>query len=170
MRWRRPSGWRRCWRCTRRRSPPCSGPARPGWPGSAWACCGQALADGARHVGATGRGWPPARSPATHGRWWAEFRTGLLTNLPNPKVALFFLAFLPQFVPAASPAKTLSFLLLGAWFVLQSLVFSLALVALAARLSRLRPSPLARRLLLGLGGGLFIALAARLLSARTALA
>jgi len=104
--------------------------------------------------------------PAVRRAWLADFRTGLLTNVLNPKVALFFLAFLPQFVPAASTAKTTSFLLLGLWFVLQSLVFSVALVALAVRLSKLRPSPTARRVLLGVCGGLFIALAARLLGAR----
>jgi len=110
----------------------------------------------------------PAKPPAgaAQRRWLADFRIGLLTNVLNPKVALFFLAFLPQFVPAASPAKTASFLLLGGWFVLQSLVFSLALVALAARLSRLQASPTARRVLLALGGGLFIALAVRIVGTR----
>ena len=106
--------------------------------------------------------------PALRRPWLADFRTGLLTNMLNPKVALFFLAFLPQFVPAASPAKTASFLLLGGWFVLQSLVFSLALVAVSVRLSKLRTSPTARRVLLALGGGLFIGLAARLMGARAA--
>ena len=99
---------------------------------------------------------------------WADFRSGLLTNVLNPKVALFFLAFLPQFVPVASPNKTLSFLLLGAWFVVQGFVFLLVLVALAARLSRLQTSGLARRWLGALGGGLFIALALRLLGERPA--
>lgn len=110
----------------------------------------------------------PAAAPegAAQRPWMADFRVGLLTNVLNPKVALFFLAFLPQFVPAASPAKTASFLLLGGWFVLQSLAFSLALVALAARLSRLQPSPTMARLLLALGGGLFIALAARIAGTR----
>jgi threonine/homoserine/homoserine lactone efflux protein len=97
---------------------------------------------------------------------WADFRTGLLTNVLNPKVALFFLAFLPQFVPAASPAPTLSFLLLGGWFVLQGSLFLLALVVLAARLSRLQASSGARRALGGLGGLLFLALALRLLRDR----
>ncbi len=98
--------------------------------------------------------------------WLANFRTGLLTNVLNPKVALFFLAFLPQFVPAGSPDKTLSFLLLGGWFVVQGLLFLLVLVALAARLSRLQTTDTARRVLNGLGGALFIALAVRILGNR----
>lgn len=93
--------------------------------------------------------------------WLQDFRTGLLTNVLNPKVALFFLAFLPQFVPAGSPSPTGSFLLLGAWFVLQGLLFSLGLVALASRLSRLQASERSRRVLNALGGGLFLALALR---------
>ena len=95
--------------------------------------------------------------------WVADFRAGLLTNVLNPKVALFFLAFLPQFVPATSPSPTGSFLLLGAWFVLQGGLFSLALVALAARLARLGGSPALQRTLNGVGGLLFIGLAVLLL-------
>lgn len=99
---------------------------------------------------------------------WADYRTGLLTNVLNPKVALFFLAFLPQFVPAGSPDKTVSFLLMGAWFVVQGTLFLLVLVGLAARLKQLGASGPVRRVLNGLGGLLFIALALRLLSARPA--
>ena len=106
---------------------------------------------------------PAAAAPRS---WWVDFRTGLLTNVLNPKVALFFLAFLPQFVPAGSPHKTLSFLLLGAWFVVQGFVFLLLLVLLAARLSRLQTSGAARRWLGALGGSLFLALALRLLGER----
>ena len=95
-----------------------------------------------------------------------DFRTGLLTNVLNPKVALFFLAFLPQFVPAASPSPTASFLLLGAWFVLQGTLFLLGLVAVAARLRRLQASARATRLLRLAGGGLFLGLALRLAGAR----
>ncbi len=115
------------------------------WPGDAPAVASQAMATRSR---------------------WADFRVGLLTNVLNPKVALFFLAFLPQFVPAASPAKTLSFLLLGAWFVVQGTLFLLALVLLAARLQRLQARPAARRLLGAVGGLLFIGLALRLLRER----
>ena len=102
----------------------------------------------------------PARTIA------ADFRVGLLTNVLNPKVAFFFLAFLPQFVPAGSAHKTLSFLLLGAWFVVQGFLFLMLLVALAARLSKLGASGRVRQLLNGLGGVLFIALALRLLRER----
>lgn len=94
---------------------------------------------------------------------WAEFRTGLLTNVLNPKVAFFFLAFLPQFVPAASPSKTASFLLLGGWFVVQGTLFLLGLVAVSARLGRLGAQPGLRRVVQAVGGLLFVALAMRLL-------
>ena len=110
---------------------------------------------------------PPADAAATAVRpRGADFRAGLLTNVLNPKVALFFLAFLPQFVPVGSPSKTASFLLLGAWFVVQGGVFSLALVAVAARLGRLRAHPRLQRGLNALGGTLFLALALRLLRDR----
>lgn len=96
----------------------------------------------------------------------AEFRRGLVTNVLNPKVAFFFLAFLPPFVPAGSPDKTLSFLLLGAWFVLQGGCFLLVVVALAARLARLATPGLWARVLQATGGLLFIALALRILKER----
>jgi len=81
-------------------------------------------------------------------------------------VALFILAFLPQFVPAGSPSKTGSFLLLGAWFVLQGTVFLLCLVAVCAQLgrwARLRSQTSLQRAAQAFGGLLFLALALRLL-------
>ena len=118
------------------------------------------------------RGAPPA-GPATGaaaGSLWGDFRTGFFTNVLNPKVALFFLAFLPQFVPATAAHKTASFLLLGAWFVVQGTLFLLLLVAMAARLSRWQASPRLRRWIGGAGGLLFVALALRLLGTKPAAA
>jgi threonine/homoserine/homoserine lactone efflux protein len=100
-----------------------------------------------------------ARSP------WADLRTGLLTNLLNPKVALFFLAFLPQFIAPGTPHKTLAFLGLGAWFVVQGGLFLLAVVGLATLARRLPASPRIGRWLNGLGAALFTALAARMVRA-----
>ena len=96
----------------------------------------------------------------------ADFRRGLLTNLLNPKVALFMLAFLPQFIPAHSAHKTLAFLGLGLLFIVQSSVFLLAVVLLTARLSRLGALARSARALQAAGGLLFVALAARLATAR----
>jgi threonine/homoserine/homoserine lactone efflux protein len=98
----------------------------------------------------------------------ADVRRGLLTNVLNPKVALFFLAFLPQFVPPQAVSTTLAFLLLGAWFVAQSLLFLFATVWLATRLRRCQTPPVASRALGGLAGALFVGLALRLLNSRPA--
>ena len=84
-------------------------------------------------------------------------------------VAAFGLAALLA-LPAATPSTTGSFLPPGAWFVAQSLVFMMALVALASRLARLSRSDAAQRWHAGLSGLLFIGLALRLLRDRPGLA
>ncbi|WP_136636294.1 LysE family translocator [Pseudooceanicola onchidii] len=50
-------------------------------------------------------------------RPWRIVRRGVLLNLLNPKLPLFFLAFLPQFLPAGTPDPTRDLMLLGAVFV-----------------------------------------------------
>lgn len=113
------------------------------------------------------RGDGPAASapPAAPAPLGAVFRQGLLTNVLNPKVALFFLAFLPQFIAPDSEHKTLAFLALGAWSIVQGLLFLLVLVAVTAWLRRLGGSPRLARGLNAAGGLLFLGLAARLAQA-----
>jgi len=66
------------------------------------------------------------------------FRSAVLVNVLNPKVALFFLAFLPQFVDPAASVPALQILALGLWFdfagTLVNIVIGLAAATTAARL------------------------------------
>ena len=67
---------------------------------------------------------------------WRVYRRGFLTNVLNPKVALFFLAFVPQFIPPDAPDKALAFLLLGLIFNINSLPINLGYAWLAAWAAR----------------------------------
>ena len=93
---------------------------------------------------------------------WAIFRQGFLTNVLNPKIALFFLALLPQFIDADAPNKTAAFVFLGASFIVQGFAFLALFVLLVAPLRRWQPQPAVTRGLHLAGGGLFALLAARL--------
>ena len=90
------------------------------------------------------------------------FRQALVTNALNPKVAIFFLALLPQFIDASAPHKTLAFLFLGACFIVQGFAFLAVFALLVAPLRRWQPSDVWRRSLQAGGGLLFAGLAARL--------
>ncbi len=90
------------------------------------------------------------------------FRQGVLTNVLNPKIALFFLALLPQFIDVDAPDKLVAFLFLAAWFVVQGGFFLTAFVVLVAPLRRWRASAAWRRGLNATGAAIFVWLAARL--------
>ncbi len=64
------------------------------------------------------------------------FRQGLVTNLLNPKVAVFFLAFVPQFITPDSPAKFQAFLFLGFSFITTGTLWCFCLVGFASILSQ----------------------------------
>jgi threonine/homoserine/homoserine lactone efflux protein len=93
----------------------------------------------------------------------AAFRQGILTNVLNPKVALFFLAFLPQFIDSAAPSKMAAFLILGFTFVTTGTIWCLVLAWFAAALSaRLRGNATFAAMLNRAVGSLFIFLGLRL--------
>ncbi|CAL79864.1 putative amino acid efflux protein, LysE family [Bradyrhizobium sp. ORS 278] len=91
------------------------------------------------------------------------FWQGALTNVLNPKVAMFFLAFLPQFVAADAPNQALAFLLLGTIFVFNSTLWCLGVAIAAARAARgVRSSRVAMLWLNRAIGGLLICLGVRI--------
>jgi threonine/homoserine/homoserine lactone efflux protein len=91
---------------------------------------------------------------------------GVLMNISNPKVALFFLAFLPQFVEPAGGAVALQILQLGGVFMLATLLTFGAVALLAGRFGQLlQDSPSAQVRLNRLASVVFAGLALRLVLA-----
>jgi threonine/homoserine/homoserine lactone efflux protein len=94
---------------------------------------------------------------------WSAYTQGILTNVLNPKVALFFLAFLPQFINPLSPHKTLAFLALGATFISTGTIWCLVLAIAAARLRGFfAANPSVRTLIDRITGSVFVLLGLRL--------
>ncbi len=90
------------------------------------------------------------------------FWQGVLTNVLNPKVALFFLAFLPQFVATDSPHKTLAFLVLGLIFIGGGTLWCVGVAVFAAGAAgRIRQSSAAMVWINRALGGMFVYLGFR---------
>ncbi|MFE9406568.1 LysE family translocator [Streptomyces sp. NPDC006530] len=98
-----------------------------------------------------------ANEAPARGRWWSGFRQGLLTNVLNPKAALFFLSVLPQFVNG-SGSRSRQIFLLGTLDILMGVGYWFALVAMATRLRALLDRPAFRRRWELATGWLFIAI------------
>jgi threonine/homoserine/homoserine lactone efflux protein len=91
------------------------------------------------------------------------FLQGFLTNVLNPKVALFFLAFLPQFVAADAPSKPVAFLFLGAIFDINGTLWNLAVAWSAAHITgRLQPGASFKKWFNRCVGGVFVGVGLRL--------
>ncbi len=102
----------------------------------------------------------PSLSKLSHGK---IFRQAILVNVLNPKVALFFMALLPQFVSPGAEHPALAFLFLGLVFnvngTLVNILFALSASVLAAKI---KSSTMFSRYLKSLVGTLFIVLGIRL--------
>ena len=90
------------------------------------------------------------------------FRQGVITNVLNPKVALFFLAFLPQFVDPARGNAALQVVVLGLLFDVSGTLVNLAVAVGSSRVAARLRSGRTARLVQRVTGVLFIALGARL--------
>jgi len=90
------------------------------------------------------------------------FAGGFLTNVLNPKVALFFLAFVPQFIAPSAHDKTLAFAFLGVVFIVNSLPVNFGYVLLAGWTRRSRVVARGMHWLDRMAGVLFIGFSARL--------
>jgi threonine/homoserine/homoserine lactone efflux protein len=88
-------------------------------------------------------------------------RRGLLTNLLNPKVGVFYVTFLPQFVPAGASVAAFSFLLAGVHVVL-GLAWFAVLIAATVPLGRVLARPHVVTAMDRLTGGIFVAFGLRL--------
>ncbi|MFE5094318.1 LysE family translocator [Streptomyces sp. NPDC056638] len=89
---------------------------------------------------------PGAEAPEGADRLAAGWRQGALTNLLNPKMGVFYVAVLPQFIPAGAPHFATGLLLTGVHIVL-GLLWSALLVSFAQVLRGRLQRPQARRLL-----------------------
>ena len=89
---------------------------------------------------------------------------GLAVNLLNPKIIMFFVTFLPQFVDAGDPHAAGKLLFLGVVFVVIAVPISIAMIASASRLAHLlKRSPRVMRAVDWAFAGVFGAFAVRLL-------
>ena len=105
---------------------------------------------------------PPRRRHGGRGRSpWRAARQGLATNLLNPKVGVFYVALLPQFLPAGSDPLAVGLLLAGV-HALISVVWFAVLITLAAALGRWLRRPATVRAIDGVTGTALIGFGVKL--------
>lgn len=93
----------------------------------------------------------------------AAFREGLLSNVLNPKTALFYMALLPQFIDPEGSAFQQSMVLAGVHFVL-AMIWQCGLAWTVVRFRGVGAHPKIRKVLNGLTGGFFVAIGVKLAS------
>ena len=94
--------------------------------------------------------------------FFSIFRQGFYINILNPKVALFFLALVPQFISLDSPSKFVSFIILGLSFVITGTIWCLLIVQISTWCNhKLTPTSAMSRFLNRVTGGVFIGLGVR---------
>jgi RhtB (resistance to homoserine/threonine) family protein len=102
------------------------------------------------------------QNPANSASIRQVFLQGALTNVLNPKVAIFFLAFLPQFVDPAAPSKVAAFLTLGLIFNVVGTLWNILVASLAGWFAASRAGGSAKAWLERAIGVVFVAVGIRL--------
>ena len=104
-----------------------------------WLGVGSLWASRSTHSGRAADLAGPADGPASpagpteaQAGWRRVYLNGLLSNLLNPKIGVFFIAFLPGFIPAGAPAPLFP-LALGLWFIAETGAWLAILAWMAAR-------------------------------------
>ncbi len=105
----------------------------------------------------------PASIALRHVGLAVSFREGVLSNVLNPKTALFYMALLPQFIDPAGNAFQQSLLLAGVHFLL-AMVWQCGLAWVVVTFRSLGVNARLKKLLNGLTGGFFVAMGAKLAS------
>ena len=131
----------------------CASSAPPTSRSSASGCCWELIASDD-----VARGWRPSSTRLTAPQ---SFRTGLFTNLLNPKVGVFYVTLLPQFIPAHVPVFAFS-MLLASIHAAESIGWFGVLVSAMARVRRLLERDRVRRILDRVTALVFLGFGARL--------
>ena len=95
---------------------------------------------------------------------WGIYRQGFLTNLLNPKITLFFMAFMPQFIKAEYVNSPIPFLVLGGSFLFTGTVWCLSLAYFASFMTNtLRKNERIGKIMQNVSGFVFIGLGLQIL-------
>jgi threonine/homoserine/homoserine lactone efflux protein len=122
----------------------------------------------AYHAIRYGSAFKPMQKAGPNHTFFRNWATGIGINLLNPKIILFFMTFLPQFVSAHDPHAPVKLLFLGLSFIPLSLPLTIPMVVAADRFAGLmKKSPRVTRIVDYLFAGVFSAFALKILSAHS---
>jgi RhtB (resistance to homoserine/threonine) family protein len=115
-------------------------------------------------LGRNGAGHAAAERPSPGpARWARVYLNGLLSNLLNPKISVFFIAFLPAFIPAGTSTAQFS-LVLGLWFIAETGLWLFIVAWLAGHGARWLHRPSVQRWLSRFTGVVLIGFGVRLVT------